>query len=269
MPKIEFQRFKSIERWDPEACKLEIYEKIDGTNAQILITEEGEVRFGSRSQFINPLGDNFGFAKHFWERKEELIKVLGPGFHYGEWFGRAIQRTYHMGKRKLALFYRINPELGELPDDICVVPKLYSGPFNEKVIQDQAKELKEAGSVLVPGFMRPEGLVLRYLGATYKVIVNPCKGSKKEIDPNKPVRPHPLSFGISRLLCEHRLGSVLSKDSSLSGLKNIGRVSMLYFEDVINELGPQDELEIKLAKKQFFHWYKEIFIGSDLEDKCR
>ena len=64
-----------------------ISEKIDGINAQILITESGGIFAGSRTRWITPEDDNFGFAAWVEENKEELIK-LGVGRHFGEFYGR-------------------------------------------------------------------------------------------------------------------------------------------------------------------------------------
>jgi hypothetical protein len=47
-----------------------ITEKIDGTNAQIYIPEEGGFFTGSRNQWITPEQDNFGFSRWAHEHKE-------------------------------------------------------------------------------------------------------------------------------------------------------------------------------------------------------
>lgn len=60
-----------------------ITEKIDGTNAQVVVGEDGSVRAGSRKRWITPEDDNFGFAA--WVRRnEEELRELGPGQHFGE-----------------------------------------------------------------------------------------------------------------------------------------------------------------------------------------
>jgi hypothetical protein len=60
MTNLEFQEFPKIARLSREII---ITEKIDGTNAQILITEEGDFLIGSRTRWITPQDDNYGFAK--------------------------------------------------------------------------------------------------------------------------------------------------------------------------------------------------------------
>lgn len=58
-------------------------EKIDGTNAQIVISDDGtELWTASRNRYITPEDDNYGFAKWVAANRDELIK-LGPGRHYG------------------------------------------------------------------------------------------------------------------------------------------------------------------------------------------
>jgi hypothetical protein len=41
-----------------------------------------------------------------------------------------------------------------------LVPVLYTGVFDTKVIDVQIERLREHGSVAVPGFRRPEGVVV-------------------------------------------------------------------------------------------------------------
>src|SRR5690606_13561404 len=80
-----------------------VTEKIDGTNASIFIGEDGEFLVGSRTRWITPEKDNFGFAAWAHENRDELMK-LGPGHHFGEWWGRGIQRGYGLNERRFSLF---------------------------------------------------------------------------------------------------------------------------------------------------------------------
>jgi len=80
---IEFIEFPKMARLSRECF---ITEKIDGTNAQVHITDDGEIYAGSRSRWITPQDDNFGFAKWVESNRDELIK-LGVGSHFGEWWG--------------------------------------------------------------------------------------------------------------------------------------------------------------------------------------
>ena len=56
----EFQKFPKIPRLNRGII---ITEKIDGTNAQILITEDGQIFPGSRKRWLQQTGrgDNYGF----------------------------------------------------------------------------------------------------------------------------------------------------------------------------------------------------------------
>lgn len=53
----------------------------------------------SRTRWITPEDDNYGFAKWANENKEELLK-LGIGQHFGEWWGSGIQRGYNLQRWK-------------------------------------------------------------------------------------------------------------------------------------------------------------------------
>ena len=78
---LEFQEFPKMARLSREII---ITEKIDGTNAQILIGEDGSFSVGSRTRWITPDDDNHGFARWAYDNKDELMK-LGIGRHFGEW----------------------------------------------------------------------------------------------------------------------------------------------------------------------------------------
>ena len=60
-----------------------VTEKIDGTNALVSIDEAGVVRAGSRSRWITPEADNFGFAAWVAKHAEEL-RALGADAATGQ-----------------------------------------------------------------------------------------------------------------------------------------------------------------------------------------
>lgn len=159
---IEFKEFNKIPRLSRECV---VTEKIDGTNASITITEEGDFLVGSRTRFITPEDDNMGFAKWCIKNKEELLK-LGTGTHYGEWFGQGIQRNYNLKEKKFYLFNtsRWNDETIR-PKCCGVVPILYQGIFDTVAIDNCIEKLRLDGSFVVPGFMRPEGVVIYHVAA--------------------------------------------------------------------------------------------------------
>lgn len=145
-----------------------ITEKIDGTNAQVYITPDGDIYAGSRNRWITPEDDNFGFARWVEENKQNLMN-LGPGRHFGEWFGQGIQRGYGLKERRFALFNTLRwiphdcEPVGDLvPTPSCcgVVPILYGGPFSERAVHNTLQRLTERGSWAVPGFPNPEGIVI-------------------------------------------------------------------------------------------------------------
>lgn len=155
-----------------------ITEKLDGTNGQIYITPEtsepdmlpdapwlasfGSQRIaaGSRNRWITPESDNYGFAKWVQANAAELIK-LGPGRHFGEWWGLGIQRGYGLTEKRFSLFNsgRWN---SETPPPACcgVVPVLFRGPFCTVGIDGILHALACDGSQAAPGFMNPEGIII-------------------------------------------------------------------------------------------------------------
>lgn len=155
----EFKPFPKIARLSRPCI---VTEKLDGTNAQICITEEGEFLTGSRNRWITPEADNYGFSRWAHDHKEELLK-LGPGQHFGEWWGPGIQRGYGMAEKRFSLFNtsRWGKDGKEAPPTCChIVPVIYAGPFDSRQIEFALDVLRTCGSIASPGFMRPEGIVI-------------------------------------------------------------------------------------------------------------
>lgn len=158
-PLSEFVPFPKIARLYRD---IVITEKIDGTNAQVVIGEDSSVRAASRSRFIAPQDDNFGFARWVEENREDLLQ-LGPGRHYGEWWGNGIQRGYGLakGEKRFSLFnVKRWADEAVRPSCVSVVPVLYTGRFSEQAIIEALMMLESRGSVAAPGFMKPEGVIV-------------------------------------------------------------------------------------------------------------
>lgn len=164
---IEFPKMARLSR------EMIVTEKLDGTNAQVYIGEDGSIMAGSRTRWITPEDDNFGFAAWVAEHRDELL-TLGPGRHMGEWWGRGIQRGYGLSERRFSLFntsrwydthqdgnYVSEPaELVAAPACCHVVPVLIRGPFRTDAIEACLALLRERGSYAAPGFAKPEGVVV-------------------------------------------------------------------------------------------------------------
>jgi len=149
-----------------------ITEKIDGTNAQVYITPSGEVFAGSRTRWVTPENDNYGFARWVAENKAELLK-LGHGRHYGEWYGQGIQRGYNKVGKHFALFNTSRPQ-ESLPAGVEVVPVLYRGENSDIAINATVQELIEGGSRVTPGYMNVEGICIYYTQSRciVKLVIN-------------------------------------------------------------------------------------------------
>jgi hypothetical protein len=177
-----FPEFKKIPRLFRQCV---VTEKLDGTNglvyigpelldaAPLFLAEDGmRVYAGSKSRWLDTSsqGDNYGFAKWVETNAEELVK-LGPGHHYGEWYGRGIQGGYGLPDRRFALFnsYRWS-DPSVRPACCSVVPVLYNGVFSTDKINELVADLRRQGSVAVP--QQPAEGVIVYLEASkqyYKV----------------------------------------------------------------------------------------------------
>jgi hypothetical protein len=170
---IEFQEFGKIARLSRECT---ITEKIDGTNAQIMISDDlspfvlgsgREVPFmvGSRTRWIFPENDNYGFARWAYSHVNELL-ALGPGSHYGEWWGAGIQRKYGKSEKVFSLFNTHRwGDPATRPACCDVVPVLYEGKFTTGAVDACLARLEIEGSVAAPGFDKPEGVVVYHQAA--------------------------------------------------------------------------------------------------------
>ena len=98
---MEFIAFPKIARLRRDCV---ITEKLDGTNAQIVIQDGEIVAVGSRSRWITPGKDtdNYGFAGWVEQNRAELLG-LGDGTHFGEWWGSGIQRNYGLTEKRFSL----------------------------------------------------------------------------------------------------------------------------------------------------------------------
>lgn len=198
---MDFEKFPKIPRLNRD---ITISEKLDGTNAAVLIEnfcryDEGDVlepdmvvRAGdiyrvqaqSRNRLITPgkTTDNYGFAAWVQANAAELVEILGPGRHFGEWWGTGIARGYGLeSQRNFSLFrpradwhpVELEPAAGMTGGTVLdVVPVLYSGPFRvrneangEDPIGEVMWELRHIGSVAAPGFMNPEGIIVYHTAA--------------------------------------------------------------------------------------------------------
>jgi len=161
---MDFESFGKIPRL---SRNIVVTEKIDGTNAQVCIYEgdEGlEIKAGSRNRWITPEDDNFGFARWVRDNEEELL-TLGVGRHFGEWWGRGIQRGYGLDHKRLSLFNVGRWNLDNKPGCCHTVPVLYSGVMDEYFITYCLEGLRERGSAAADGFMDAEGVVIYHEAA--------------------------------------------------------------------------------------------------------
>lgn len=186
-----------------------VTEKLDGTNSAIIIqehvpfgdaeqriaiVEDGDKAYAigaqSRNRLIFPgkTTDNYGFAAWVQENAEQLFDLLGPGRHYGEWWGQGIARKYGVPYRVFSLFNtEKHRDLYDTVGDhfIEAVPVLYEGDFDQDEILNALRHLKEFGSVASIGFPNPEGIVVYHTQSrkTYKVTLdNQDKGKWEALD---------------------------------------------------------------------------------------
>jgi len=150
-----FETYPKIPRLYRECI---ITEKIDGTNAQVVIPEDP---------------NNYGFAQFVYDN-EAMIRRLGPGKHFGEWWGCGIARTYELTERRWWLFRTDKPLPEGLPSNIGQVPVLFRGEYNDGCVSYALSVLRARGSYAAPEYMKPEGIILfhRTTGTLTKVTLD-------------------------------------------------------------------------------------------------
>lgn len=188
---IEFQAWPKTPRYNREVI---ISEKIDGTNAAIIIeptehpvpSEDGiavveglEVGAQSRKRLLQVGADNFGFAAWVQRNAKELVAALGPGRHFGEWWGAGIQRGYaqpkgvkHFSLFNVSRYADVNLEFAD-GSQVRPVPVLYQGLLSDEVLDMVDLGLRTEGSQAAPGYTNPEGFIIFHSASlqVYKVLL--------------------------------------------------------------------------------------------------
>lgn len=167
-----------------DAKGIVITEKIDGTNGAVVIEQFdhtvpvqeqwddkwlGHVEFfdgdaprpdnitarffigaQSRKRLLTRESDNFGFAKWVFENKSSLVRDLGEGTHFGEWWGSGIQRTYGQKEKFFSLFnvrrWSAQDAVPFVTPNLRVVPVIAQGAFSQSLIEQALVALEEDGS---------------------------------------------------------------------------------------------------------------------------
>lgn len=117
----------------------------------------------SRSRVIGTAADNHGFAQWVYDNAYSLVADLGPGLHFGEWWGLGINRSYGLKEKRLALFNTKRWEDAEekfTTPGLGVVPVIERGEFSTTMVKGALELLRIGGSWAAPGFMNPEGVVV-------------------------------------------------------------------------------------------------------------
>lgn len=260
-----------------------ITQKIHGTNAQIFIEEvsfipENEagsvcvddrffkIRAGSRNRWLFVDVDNFGFAAFVESNAAELIEFLGEGRHFGEWAGPGINSGEGLTEKTFILFdWWKYPEDLVFPKQVRTVPILYMGVLDTNAIKIAMEDLKKDGSVLVPGFMRPEGVVTSINGQLVKTVFEAEDTQWTKAGAKGPKGPKKPQVDYSHLLQPIRLEKLLSKDEAYSREypETLPAIVKAYVNDLIDEqqiVGDKDQIKAitKGATGQIFKFIKTI-----------
>lgn len=162
-----------------------VTEKLDGTNAAIQFHPAGEFQDGSelcfvaslasgthsvaaqsRNRLVTPEADNHGFAAWVYDNAASLFEDLGPGTHFGEWWGQGINRGYGLKEKRFSLFNTAKWDMAYFKTpQLYTVPVVARDSFDTLDIEDAAQYLHVRGSIAAPGFMNPEGICVYHTAA--------------------------------------------------------------------------------------------------------
>lgn len=173
-----------------------ITEKIDGTNAAVRLipleekaskdpnatayvqsNQDGRIHAvyaQSRNRFITPESDNYGFAAWIRDNAADLMLDLGPGTHFGEWWGLGIQRGYGLDHKRFSLFNTAKWGSQDfVTPGLHSVPVLFEGTMSTEAVSDALYRLAEYGSHAAPGFDKPEGVIVYHSasGQVFKALI--------------------------------------------------------------------------------------------------
>jgi hypothetical protein len=164
--------------------EMTITEKIDGTNACVVV-EDGQIALvQSRKCIILPEGtsptlrDNAGFAGWVYAHAAKIAEALGEGRHYGEWAGPGIQKNpLDMIEKRFFLFNTNRFPLDRIVHiqrsvaHISVVPTLYTGDFCMDTIHEILRTLVEQGTQVAQAGSGAygEGVVVSVFGSKFKM----------------------------------------------------------------------------------------------------
>lgn len=265
---MEFNSYPKIERIGK--LFMQITQKIHGTNAQVCIQKIGDgfvVKAGSRTRWITPQDDNYGFAKFVDENSVELIEKLGEGTHFGEWAGPGINSGEGLSERTFILFdfWKYSDDL---PKQVRKVPVLYQGPLSMEAIEQFSELLKKNGSYLNPDFKRIEGIVINVGGTRYKKVFEANETKWAKGDPNysaekiqKQQAELELQAKYLYLLQPIRLEKLLSRDEKYirEYPKSIVKICDDYFQDLVDEKELTDDPDtvLKYLKPNLFKFVRQ------------
>jgi hypothetical protein len=126
----------------------------------------------NRQRIVTPdQHDVHGVASWARAHAAQLAETLGPGIHFGEWWGYKICRGYGLGPgdRRFSLYNTARWGFidGTQVPSLYTQPVLWEGNFLEgwATIRNEMDGLLNHGSVASPGYRHPAGVVLYHHSA--------------------------------------------------------------------------------------------------------
>ena len=181
---MEFNRYQHIERFGTdevdgiEIGKCYVFYKIDGTNGQVYLDKEGNLKAGSRNRVLTLDNDNAGFYQYVLDNKKIKEYLLKHKNHrlYGEWLVPHSLKTYRYDAWKKFYIFDIALHNDEDDSEEYIPYEIYKPMLDEAeldyvpplaIIKNPAEEnlykcLEKTGQFLVEdGKGKGEGIVIK------------------------------------------------------------------------------------------------------------
>ena len=269
MQMIPFESFEKIQPF--KKLFMSITQKIHGTNGQIYVYKihnSIHVIAGSRNRWLSLDSDNAGFCRYVEDNREEIIEKLGQGRHFGEWCGNGINAGEGLVDKRFLLFDWQRWSRFSLPESCGIVPVLYTGQFSLDAIDHVMLDLKTNGSRLVPGYMKPEGIVIELGDQRFKKVFDTEEVAWSKNDVARPHISGNFYMDVSHLLQPERLKKILGRDEQY--LRDYPKNMRELFNIYVKDLWDENQIDCTEDEKQMY--YKSLarsvypFIRSVMEE---
>jgi hypothetical protein len=145
-----------------------------------------------------------------------------------------------------------------------VVPILYQGIYTPTIVGETMEKLLKAGSALVPGYMKPGGVVVFFsrTQTMFKQVFEKetLQWDRKEQKEKPPADPE-LEAKVHSYLQPIRLEKLMMREEQFlrDYPKTLKAIASAYMDDLVKELGPIDPRVLAPLQTKTFKFIREKY----------